>query len=53
MSSNIKLNQSLLLVRDLDAVYKYSNYYYRNLCLDGCPIDTVCQWGVCVCTNGE
>ena len=37
----------------MDAVYKYSNYYYRNLCLDGCPIDTVCQWGVCVCANGD
>ena len=44
---------SCLLFRDLDAVYKYSNYYYRNLCLDGCPIDTVCRWGVCVCTNGD
>ena len=38
--------------RDLDEVYKYSNYYYRNLCFDGCPIDSECQWGVCVCENG-
>ena len=36
----------------MDLVYKYSNYYYRNLCSEGCPIHTKCQWGFCVCNEG-
>ena len=36
----------------MDLVYKYSNYYYRNLCSEGCPINTKCQWGFCVCNEG-
>ena len=37
----------------MDLVYKYSNYYYRNLCSEGCPINTKCQWGFCVCNEGK
>ena len=37
----------------MDLVYKYSNYYYRNLCSEGCPIHTICQWGFCICDEGK
>ena len=36
----------------MDLVYKYGNYYYRNLCSEGCPINTKCKWGFCVCNEG-
>jgi len=30
----------------------YNNYYSRNRCYGGCPIDAVCEWGLCQCRPG-
>ena len=51
--NNFKTLNSSIISRDMDLVYKYSNYYYRNLCSEGCPIHTKCQWGFCVCNEGK
>jgi len=33
---------------DWDEDY-YSSYYEKNECLDGCPLNSHCEWGFCEC----
>merc|ERR1719350_2429706 len=31
----------------------YNNYYNRNICRDGCPMNAHCEWGFCECNAGS
>merc|ERR1719318_1704600 len=32
--------------------YYYKNFYNRNECFSGCPLNSQCQWGFCECDLG-
>jgi hypothetical protein len=31
----------------------YSNYYTKNVCFSGCPLNSHCEWGFCECNAGS
>ena len=50
--SDTKFQLYDILNRNKAEVNNYATYYESNKCLEGCPEDSHCEWGICECNFG-